>query len=385
MMSAQQPHKHSKAEPSPAVSPRLLGLVLLALFSGTTPAAEEYSGVYAGVDLVGLGQTRAEQDGSTYKGKNSWLYGVLGGYNWSLGNAWRVGLEASYDLQHKKKRAYDPAGQIDLGARTFGVSGRIGQVIEDKWYPYARLGVVQLKARGQLNTTNGAGRSIDFSQYSSTAMLAGVGAEYKMAPHWSVGGEYTMISGKKDESLKVNQRNLEFKVRYYLDAEKPVPVLAAAPAVERPAPVVAAPPPPPPALPPAPLPVAMPAQNCSQTLVLRDTVFEFNKAALRPEALREIDGFVGRLQQGYFSGLKVVGHTDRLGSDTYNQVLSEDRAKSVAAYLSRYVPSSAITAIGKGKLEPVTTGCVGDTKTPKLVACLAPDRRTEIIAEGACR
>jgi outer membrane protein OmpA-like peptidoglycan-associated protein len=48
----------------------------------------------------------------------------------------------------------------------------------------------------------------------------------------------------------------------------------------------------------------------------------------------------------------VVGHTDRVGSDKYNQGLSEKRAKAVSDYLiSQGIPADKITREGKGKTE----------------------------------
>ena len=78
----------------------------------------------------------------------------------------------------------------------------------------------------------------------------------------------------------------------------------------------------------------------------------------------------------------VTGHTDRIGSDAYNQKLSERRANQVKAYLaSQGVAESIIEAVGKGESEPVVQ-CVGNKTTKKLVSCLQPNRRVEIRAEG---
>jgi OOP family OmpA-OmpF porin len=51
-----------------------------------------------------------------------------------------------------------------------------------------------------------------------------------------------------------------------------------------------------------------------------------------------------------------TGHTDNVGTDAYNQKLSERRAAAVKAYLaSKGIPSSKITTIGKGESQPVAT------------------------------
>jgi len=78
----------------------------------------------------------------------------------------------------------------------------------------------------------------------------------------------------------------------------------------------------------------------------------------------------------------VTGHTDRIGSDAYNQKLSERRAKQVADYLvSQGVDSGIIQSVGKGESEPVVQ-CAGNKATKKLISCLQPNRRVTIQAEG---
>ena len=75
-----------------------------------------------------------------------------------------------------------------------------------------------------------------------------------------------------------------------------------------------------------------------------------------------------------------VGHTDRFGSDAYNQKLSEKRAAAVKAYLvSKGIEANRIYTEGKGKKNPVTKPdqCPGP-KSKKTIACLQPDRRVDI-------
>ena len=75
-----------------------------------------------------------------------------------------------------------------------------------------------------------------------------------------------------------------------------------------------------------------------------------------------------------------VGHTDRIGSDAYNQKLSERRAASVKQYLvSKGIDANRVYTEGKGKKNPVTKPdqCTGK-KSAKVIACLQPDRRVDI-------
>ena len=77
----------------------------------------------------------------------------------------------------------------------------------------------------------------------------------------------------------------------------------------------------------------------------------------------------------------VTGHTDRLGSQQYNQKLSEKRAEVVKGYLvSKGVPVDKIETMGAGKTQPATGVPKCDDKLPKkkLIECLAPHRRFTI-------
>ena len=80
----------------------------------------------------------------------------------------------------------------------------------------------------------------------------------------------------------------------------------------------------------------------------------------------------------------VLGYTDRIGSDAYNQALSERRAQSVVDYLiSKGIPADKISARGMGESNPVTGNTCDNVKQrAALIDCLAPDRRVEIEVKG---
>lgn len=80
----------------------------------------------------------------------------------------------------------------------------------------------------------------------------------------------------------------------------------------------------------------------------------------------------------------VLGYTDLIGSDAYNQKLSQARAQSVVCYLvSKGIPSDKISARGMGKSNPVTGNTCNSVKGhAAVISCLAPDRRVEIEAKG---
>ncbi|MGJ7514637.1 OmpA family protein [Pseudomonas baetica] len=85
-----------------------------------------------------------------------------------------------------------------------------------------------------------------------------------------------------------------------------------------------------------------------------DVFFGFNQSDLTPTAQSELDSIMGKLLDADVTSIKVVGHTDSVGADAYNQALSERRASSVAQYLlSQGVAANKLTSEGKGETQPV--------------------------------
>ena len=85
-----------------------------------------------------------------------------------------------------------------------------------------------------------------------------------------------------------------------------------------------------------------------------DVLFAFNQSELTPAAQSKLDSLMPKLQSADVVSIKVIGHTDSVGSDIYNQALSERRASSVAAYLlSQGLAPSKLTSEGKGQSQPV--------------------------------
>ncbi|MGO4308295.1 OmpA family protein [Pseudomonas sp. KB_15] len=96
-----------------------------------------------------------------------------------------------------------------------------------------------------------------------------------------------------------------------------------------------------------------PAQ--SEVITLSDDVlFAFNQSDLTPTAKSQLDALMSKFEDADVVSIKVVGHTDSVGSDAYNQSLSERRASSVAEYLlSQGVAPNKVTSEGKGKSQPI--------------------------------
>ena len=113
-----------------------------------------------------------------------------------------------------------------------------------------------------------------------------------------------------------------------------------------------------PATPAAPAPAARPApSSVRQSIVIQaDALFDFDKSVVRPDGKKSIDEALDKLRGVDLEMVIATGHTDSVGSNAYNQKLSERRAAAVKAYLvSKGIPASKITTIGKGETQPVAT------------------------------
>lgn len=156
----------------------------------------------------------------------------------------------------------------------------------------------------------------------------------------------------------------------------PKPVAAPAPP---PAPVVEAPKP-------VVVPVPVPAAPKYEKLTYRaEALFGFNSTKLTEKGKADLREFSDKVKaekaQRTSDPIRIVGHTDRIGSDKANDKLSIARANAVRDLaIARGVEANSIVAEGKGESEPVTKAedCKGNKKTKKLIECLAPDRRVEI-------
>jgi outer membrane protein OmpA-like peptidoglycan-associated protein/outer membrane protein W len=154
-----------------------------------------------------------------------------------------------------------------------------------------------------------------------------------------------------------------------------------APAPE-PVAAVAPPPPPPPPPPPAPAKcvdddgdgVCNDVDKCPNTPAgtkvdkagcpLEQTLkvlFDFDSAELRPESITELERVVTFFNDVPFATGLIEGHTDSVGTEAYNQALSDRRAKAVFDYLtSRGVDPARLSSIGHGELKPIADNATAE-------------------------
>ena len=119
-----------------------------------------------------------------------------------------------------------------------------------------------------------------------------------------------------------------------------------------------------------------------------DVLFDFDKAVVKPEGKSKLDDLANKVRDINLEVIIAIGHADTIGSAAYNQRLSVRRAEAIKAYMiSKGIEANRIYTEGKGESQPVTAGkCKGMGResrgNAKLVACLQPDRRTEIEVIG---
>ncbi|MEO7037871.1 MAG: OmpA family protein [Polyangiaceae bacterium] len=105
-------------------------------------------------------------------------------------------------------------------------------------------------------------------------------------------------------------------------------------------------------------------------------LFVTGKSELLPVAQDQLEQVAKALKdEGDIKPMVVEGYTDSVGSDSSNLTLSKNRAEAVRSYLvSKGIPSDKISAVGKGKADPVASNDTADGR--------ANNRRVEIVVSG---
>lgn len=120
--------------------------------------------------------------------------------------------------------------------------------------------------------------------------------------------------------------------------------------------------------------------------VLENIFYDFDRAALRDESRKELDELIELMDINPNVTIELSAHTDRKGSDQYNDRLSQRRAQSVVDYLiNKGVAKDRLSVAGYGKKQPkvVTKNIVklydflkeGDVLTPEFIEGLTPEQQ----------
>jgi len=117
-----------------------------------------------------------------------------------------------------------------------------------------------------------------------------------------------------------------------------------------------------------------------------DTLFAFDRAGVEhlvPGGRQKLDKLADELKTWKaLERIELIGHTDRLGPDVYNQTLSASRAEHVRQYLASHgISANLIEARGNGEAEPVVQ-CQAQRNRRALIECLQPNRRVELVIQG---
>ncbi|CAM3972644.1 outer membrane protein OmpA [Bordetella tumulicola] len=119
-----------------------------------------------------------------------------------------------------------------------------------------------------------------------------------------------------------------------------------------------------------------PAPMATKVVFNADTFFDFDKSTLKPEGRQLLDQVAQQAQGINLETIIAVGHTDSIGTEAYNQGLSERRAASVKSYLvGKGIDPNRIYTEGKGELQPVASNKTREGR--------AQNRRVEVEIVGS--
>jgi len=321
----------------------LIALALSAVGTSAHATTDWYGGIGAG----GAYAHGLEDIGGSNADKDAAALSLFGGYNFND----YYGAELGY--LYAGKAGVDG---VDFKAQGVTLSGIARMPLSDMFSLFAEGGAY-------FNDVDGNGNSD-----SGTSPLAGVGLTAKLSDLIDVQARYRYLWSLGDEQQTwqsdMSVATLELVMhpnRTSYVAPAPAPVVEEAPA-------------------PAP-------QVVEKNFALNsDVLFAFGKDTLKPEGVAALNGLYQQIVefQPKDGNAVVVGYTDRIGSDAYNQKLSEARARTVANFLvSKGMAASKVAIEGRGEANPVTgTKCNGVTAKAQLISCLAPDRRVEVRVSG---
>lgn len=107
---------------------------------------------------------------------------------------------------------------------------------------------------------------------------------------------------------------------------------------------------------PMPEPAPAPEPEFEPVVLSSEVNFAFDSAELRPQGEMTLNEVASRLRENPDLRVRIEGHTDSVGSNEYNQGLSQRRAESVRDYLmSQGIAGNRMTATGYGEERPVAT------------------------------
>jgi OOP family OmpA-OmpF porin len=383
---------------------RLLALAIPALLAVTQASAQEtyyYGGVAGGpsrakidedriagsllgTGLVTTGMTRDERD---------MAYKLFAGYQFSRNFALEAGYFnlGKYDFTAFTRPTGTLHGQFKIQGFNLDLVGTLP--LTERFSVFARAGAQAARTRDEFSGTGAVNVINRNPSKREVNYKGGVGMQYEFNPSFLIRAEVERYRINDAVGNRGNVDTATLSLVFPFGRSAPPRVARVMPEYSYVAPVPAAPMAAP--MPPAPAPIVAapvappamaPAPARRRVSFAAESLFAFDQANIKPEGQAALEKFAADLQGTEFAMVVVEGHTDRLGSDAYNQRLSTQRANAVKAYLVSpgRVDAAKISAVGKGESMPVTTAgqCKGSRANAALIACLQPDRRVDVEVSG---
>ena len=289
-----------------------------------------------------------------------------------------------------------PLGSLNGQFRVDGINiDVVGSLpVNDQLSLMARMGVINGRSRDNFTSTGAVAVSNSNPEITKRDYKAGLGFAYKFSQSMSLRGEIERykindaVGGKANIDLATLSLVFPFGrtpekapkvVERVVYQQAPQPIKQE-PVVIKEAPVVVY------VTTPTPTPIAAPMPERLKVSFNADVLFGFDHSTVSPAGKRALDKFVTEIRGVEFDHITVQGHTDRIGSQAYNEKLSLQRANAVKAYLiaRNAAPAQKITAVGKGSTEPLTEAgsCKGVPTSAAVIACLESDRRVDLDVTG---
>jgi OOP family OmpA-OmpF porin len=336
----------------------MLGLVALTLIA-SPPAMAQDSGWYLGLNV---GKSKAKIDevklinGLTGSGftvttlndrNSSTGYKIFGGYSFNRYFAFEGGY---FDLG---KFGYDattlPAGTLNGEIKVKGLNfdAVLSLPLTEKFSLFGRVGVDRARTSGTFAGTGSVTFRNPRPKEQATNVKYGGGLQYDFTRTFGMRAEWERyrINDAVGSKGDIDLTSIGLLVRF--GRSKPTPVAQTAtpePAAPAPEPYV------------APIPVVVPAvARTEQYCTILDLTFEIDRDAIERDDLERL-AVVGTFLTKYPGTTAVIeGHTDNVGTEEHNLVLSRQRAESVVTYLvdTVHVDRSRLSAVGYGFARPI--------------------------------
>lgn len=323
--------------------------------------------------LIGAGATST----SITHDQRDAAYKVFGGYQFNP----YIGIEGGYfNLgEFGFNSTTTPTGTLDGRIKVDGFNlDLVGTLpVNNQLSLLGRVGVHKARARDTFTSTGAVVVTNPNPEITQQNYKAGFGFAYKFSESMSLRGEVERyrINDAVGNKGDINTASLSLVFPFGRTPAPAPKVVERVVYQEAPVVVVVAP------------PAEAPVPDRLRVSFNADVLFGFDRSTVSPSGKRALDKFATELSGIDYDHVTIEGHTDRIGTQAYNEKLSLQRADAVKAYLvSRgAIPANKITTIGKGSSEPLTDAgaCKGIQTSAAVIACLEPDRRVDLDVMGS--